>query len=359
MNLKASCCCVSQFCFRNLSGSILNAAVQYGAYYLKYDDNGYNLFIVKDRFHVDIEQICKVLILFGVAPWKNGISELGYDDGPFCNEDQTDMWGWDLWQKKEWSAVDDDRSLVKNTRWPFTRWTARRITARSRSWIREPKVPREPTLEGSFIGADVPANLVAQYFIVIRSRSIYIDILNLKYSYIVAFIHILTNVFDGFHRTAELNINMIIECSVQQRRTWYTMGATIVPINICFVDISCEPPFSVFLRRYIRYPSTFVIVSLVKSLGKRFVLFPPVMQSDKRFRSPYEPWIMFVVTISNSSWSKDRISVEITLSISLGRILLTNQIIICTRGNSHFCQSTDDIYVEPKTCNFVIKLFKN
>ena len=64
----------------------------------------------------------------------------------------------------------------------------------------------------TFIGADVPANLVVHYFvIVIQSRSIHIGIVNLKQNHIVALIHILANVFYGLHRTAELNINMSME----------------------------------------------------------------------------------------------------------------------------------------------------
>ena len=60
----------------------------YQASYLKDD----NLFAVEDRFHVDIEQICEGLTVFGVAPWKKDLP----DGGPFFDEDQTDVWGWDL-----------------------------------------------------------------------------------------------------------------------------------------------------------------------------------------------------------------------------------------------------------------------
>jgi hypothetical protein len=67
----------------------------------------------------------------------------------------------------------------------------------------------------TFIGADVPANLVVHYFvIVIQSRSIHIGMVNLKHSH--AFIHLLENVFYGLHRTAELNNNMSIEHSTAQ-----------------------------------------------------------------------------------------------------------------------------------------------
>ena len=58
---------------------------------------------------MDIEQICEGLVLFGIALWENGLADPKYDDRPFFDEGQTDMWGWDLWQKKEWSAVGDDR----------------------------------------------------------------------------------------------------------------------------------------------------------------------------------------------------------------------------------------------------------
>ena len=64
-------------------------------------DSGHNLFSVENRFHVDIEQIREGLVLFGGAPWENGLPEPGYDEGPFLNEGQTDMWEWDLWQKME------------------------------------------------------------------------------------------------------------------------------------------------------------------------------------------------------------------------------------------------------------------
>ena len=93
MKLKV-CCCVSKFCSRNFSGLILDAAVPSG--YLKYDHRGHSLFAVEDSFHVDIEQIREGLAVFGVSSWENGLPEPEYDDGPFCNEGQTDMWGWDL-----------------------------------------------------------------------------------------------------------------------------------------------------------------------------------------------------------------------------------------------------------------------
>ena len=44
----------------------------------------------------DIEQIREGLAVFGVALWENGLPELKYDDGPFFDESQTVMWGWDL-----------------------------------------------------------------------------------------------------------------------------------------------------------------------------------------------------------------------------------------------------------------------
>jgi hypothetical protein len=88
----------------------------------------------------------------------------------------------------------------------------------------------------SFIVADVPANLVAHYFVVvIQSKSIHIGILNLKHSHIAPFIHILANVIDALHQTAELNINMSIGCFAQHRRIWY--HPTIVNVNVCVVDI--------------------------------------------------------------------------------------------------------------------------
>ena len=46
---------------------------------------------VEDRSHVDIEQIREGLSVFGVAPWKNGLPEPEYDNGPFYDEDQTDV----------------------------------------------------------------------------------------------------------------------------------------------------------------------------------------------------------------------------------------------------------------------------
>ena len=81
------CCRVSQFCSRNFSDPISDAAVPGGC--LKYD-KGHNLFPVEDKFHVDIEQIREGLVVFGVAPWENGLHDPESDDG------QTDMWGRDL-----------------------------------------------------------------------------------------------------------------------------------------------------------------------------------------------------------------------------------------------------------------------
>ena len=70
------------------------------ACYLKYDSR-HNFFLVEDRFHVDIEQIREGLVVFGIVPWENCLPEPKYDDGPFFDEGQTDMWEWNLWQKKE------------------------------------------------------------------------------------------------------------------------------------------------------------------------------------------------------------------------------------------------------------------
>ena len=64
----------------------------YRAGYLKYDSE-HNLFPIEDRFHVDIEHILEGFVLFGVAPWENGLPEPEHDDGPFFDEGQTDMWG--------------------------------------------------------------------------------------------------------------------------------------------------------------------------------------------------------------------------------------------------------------------------
>ena len=60
----------------------------------------YNLFPVEDKFHVDIEQIREGLVVFGVAPWENGLHDPECDDGPFFDEGQTDMWGRDLCRKR-------------------------------------------------------------------------------------------------------------------------------------------------------------------------------------------------------------------------------------------------------------------
>ena len=56
LKLKESCCFVSQFCYRNFSCPISDAAV--------YDDSGHNL------FDVDIKQIRKGLAVFVFAPWE-------------------------------------------------------------------------------------------------------------------------------------------------------------------------------------------------------------------------------------------------------------------------------------------------
>ena len=60
----------------------------YQAGNFKYD-SGHNFFPVEDRFPVDIEQVRKGLVVFGVT-------ESEYDDGLFFDEGQTEMWGWDL-----------------------------------------------------------------------------------------------------------------------------------------------------------------------------------------------------------------------------------------------------------------------
>jgi hypothetical protein len=39
------------------------------------------------------------LVVFGVAPWENGLPDPEYDDGPFFDEGQTDMWRRDLCTK--------------------------------------------------------------------------------------------------------------------------------------------------------------------------------------------------------------------------------------------------------------------
>ena len=49
----------------------------YRAGYLKYD-SGHNLFPVEDIFHVDIDQIYESLVVFGVAPWENGLPDHEY-----------------------------------------------------------------------------------------------------------------------------------------------------------------------------------------------------------------------------------------------------------------------------------------
>ena len=42
---------------------------------------------------MDIKQLCEGLFVFSVAPWENGLPEPEYDEGPFFDEGQTDMWG--------------------------------------------------------------------------------------------------------------------------------------------------------------------------------------------------------------------------------------------------------------------------
>ena len=63
----------------------------YRAGCLKYD-KGHNLLPVEDKFHVDI--------VFGVAPWENGLHDLECDDGLFFDEGQTGMWGRDLCRER-------------------------------------------------------------------------------------------------------------------------------------------------------------------------------------------------------------------------------------------------------------------
>lgn len=82
-------------------------------------------------------------------------------------------------------------------------------------------------------------------------------------------------------------------------------------------------PLSGFTRGHIGYPSIFVIVSLVKSLWRIFVHYPSAMQGDERLRVPHGSWVMFAVTISNSSWLVDGsgIFADMILSNSSGRFL--------------------------------------
>ena len=50
---------------------------------------------------MEIEQIREGLVVFGIASLESGLPESEYDDGIFFDEGQTDMWEWDLSQKKE------------------------------------------------------------------------------------------------------------------------------------------------------------------------------------------------------------------------------------------------------------------
>ena len=40
------------------------------------------------------------LVVFGVAPWENGLPDPECDDGPYIDEGQMDMWGWNLCRKR-------------------------------------------------------------------------------------------------------------------------------------------------------------------------------------------------------------------------------------------------------------------
>ena len=51
----------------------------YRAGRLKYD-KGHNLFPIEDKFHMNVEQIHERMVVFGVAPWENGLPDPEYDD---------------------------------------------------------------------------------------------------------------------------------------------------------------------------------------------------------------------------------------------------------------------------------------
>ena len=88
---------MSQFCPRNISGSISNAAV---LGLLPQIRQRTHLFPVEDKFHVDIEQIRESVVVFGVVSWENSLPDPECDDCPFYDEGQTDMWGRDLCTKR-------------------------------------------------------------------------------------------------------------------------------------------------------------------------------------------------------------------------------------------------------------------
>ena len=58
------------------------------------------LFPIEDRFHVDIEQIREGLVVFGVAPWENGLTDPECDDDPFFDEGKPCVWRRDLFRKR-------------------------------------------------------------------------------------------------------------------------------------------------------------------------------------------------------------------------------------------------------------------
>ena len=137
----------------------------------------------------------------------------------------------------------------------------------SHSWIGKPKLRQATSLELMYQN-------IWYFVVVIQSRRIHVGIVNSKHSLIAAFIHILANLFDELHRTAEFNINMSIEFFTHQWWIW------IVNVNVYFVVVC--PPLSAFLWRYIGYSSAFVIVALVKSLGELIVHFPSAIQIAAR-----------------------------------------------------------------------------
>ena len=60
----------------------------------------------------------------------------------------------------------------------------------------------------------------------------------------------------------------------------------------CLTMIVCH--YQYFFYEILDIRRRLLILSLVKSLGKRVVHFPSVMQDDNRFRSPHGPCIMFL-----------------------------------------------------------------
>ena len=113
-----------------------------------------------------------------------------------------------------------------------------------------------------------------------------------------------------------------------------THSLVIVISSPLFSTVKDCPPSSGERLLYAGYPSVSDMVWLRNFFGNPLVHFPFSMHGLFGFNFPQGPWIMFAVTISNSSgsFSLSGISAEISESISSRRGVSFNQMRRCRCG---------------------------